>query len=63
LLEKNVDLIAANNLKTEGAGFAGDTNVLTLISRQEEIPLEKMSKDEAAHALLDLILQMKKDAL
>ncbi|MEG3074263.1 MAG: bifunctional phosphopantothenoylcysteine decarboxylase/phosphopantothenate--cysteine ligase CoaBC [Ruthenibacterium sp.] len=63
LLEKNVDLIAANNLKTEGAGFAGDTNVLTLISRQEEIPLEKMSKDEAAHALLDLILQMKKDSL
>ncbi|MEG2842218.1 MAG: bifunctional phosphopantothenoylcysteine decarboxylase/phosphopantothenate--cysteine ligase CoaBC [Ruthenibacterium sp.] len=63
LLEKNVDLIAANNLKTEGAGFAGDTNVLTLISRQKEIPLEKMSKDEAAHALLDLILQMKKDAL
>ncbi|MEG1075308.1 MAG: bifunctional phosphopantothenoylcysteine decarboxylase/phosphopantothenate--cysteine ligase CoaBC [Ruthenibacterium sp.] len=63
LLEKNVDLIAANNLKTEGAGFAGDTNVLTLISRQEEIPLEKMSKDEAAHALLDLISQMKKDAL
>ncbi|MEG0167740.1 MAG: bifunctional phosphopantothenoylcysteine decarboxylase/phosphopantothenate--cysteine ligase CoaBC, partial [Ruthenibacterium sp.] len=63
LLEKNVDLIAANNLKTEGAGFAGDTNVLTLISRQEEIPLEKMSKDEAAHALLDLISQMKKNSL
>ncbi|MEG2834326.1 MAG: bifunctional phosphopantothenoylcysteine decarboxylase/phosphopantothenate--cysteine ligase CoaBC [Ruthenibacterium sp.] len=63
LLEKNVDLIAANNLKTEGAGFAGDTNVLTLISRQEEIPLEKMSKDEAAHALLDLISQMKKDSI
>ncbi|MEG1426325.1 MAG: bifunctional phosphopantothenoylcysteine decarboxylase/phosphopantothenate--cysteine ligase CoaBC [Oscillospiraceae bacterium] len=60
LIDKNVDLIAANNVKIDGAGFAGDTNVLTLISRQQEIPLEKMSKDEAAHALLDVIIQMKK---
>ena len=62
LIEKNVDLIAANNVKVEGAGFAGDTNVLTLISRDEEIPLEKMSKDEAAHALLDMILKLKRGA-
>ncbi len=58
LIEKNVDLIAANNIKVAGAGFEGDTNVLTLISRTEEVPLEKMSKDEAAHALLDMILNM-----
>lgn len=62
LIEKNVDLIAANNVKVEGAGFAGDTNVLTLISREEEIPLEKMSKDEAAHALLDMIWKLKRGA-
>lgn len=59
LIAKNVDLIAANNLKVQGAGFQEDTNVLTLISKEKEIPLAKMSKDEAAHQLLDIILQMK----
>ena len=57
LLRKNLDMIAANNVKTEGAGFGVDTNVLTLITRDglRELPL--MSKDAAAYALLDAILE------
>lgn len=58
LERKNLDLIAGNCLKTEGAGFQGDTNVLTLISKDEEIALEKMSKDDCAHKLLDQIITM-----
>ena len=55
LYKKNVDMIAANSLRTQGAGFAGDTNVLTLITRDGARQLEKMSKREAAHCLLDEI--------
>lgn len=58
LEKKHLDLIAANCLKTEGAGFQGDTNVLTLISKEKEIALEKMTKEECAHKLLDQILTM-----
>ncbi len=56
LEKKHVDLIAANNLKTDGAGFGTDTNVITLITKNgaEELPL--MSKDEAAHRILDRLL-------
>lgn len=57
LHKKNVDMIAANNLKTEGAGFGTDTNVLTLITGEGEIVLEKMSKEEAANQILDEILK------
>ncbi len=46
--EKNLDMVAANNLKVEGAGFQGDTNVLTLITQDEEISLPLMSKEDAA---------------
>jgi len=60
LTRKGIDLIAANNLKVEGAGFKGDTNVLTLISADEEIELPIMSKEKAAMQLLDQILKMKK---
>ncbi len=56
LVKKNLDMIAANDLRTEGAGFAGDTNVLTLITKEGEISLELMSKEEAANRLLDHIL-------
>lgn len=56
LQNKNVDLIAANSLKVEGAGFQGDTNVLTLITKDTEVELPLLSKDEAAHQLLDMIL-------
>ena len=58
LASKNCDLICANSLRTEGAGFGTDTNVLTLITAQQEIELEKMSKEDAAHRIFDLILTM-----
>jgi len=55
LEKKNVDMIVANNLKTVGAGFGTDTNVVTLITRGgvQELPL--MSKDEVAHEILNRI--------
>ena len=57
LEKKNLDLIAANNLKQEGAGFGTATNVLTLLDHQETVELPLMSKEAAAHALLDRILE------
>lgn len=57
LLKKNLDMIAANNVKEAGAGFAVDTNLLTLITREEELALPLMSKDEAAHTLLTEIVK------
>lgn len=60
LIKKNLDMIAANNLKVEGAGFQTDTNVLTLITKEEEIPLEKMTKEEAAKIIIDKILSLSK---
>ena len=50
-------MIVANNLKEEGAGFKTDTNVVTLITEKEELPLPLMSKDEVADHLLDFILK------
>ncbi|MBR5272600.1 MAG: bifunctional phosphopantothenoylcysteine decarboxylase/phosphopantothenate--cysteine ligase CoaBC [Clostridia bacterium] len=60
LKKKNVDMIAANNLKVEGAGFGVDTNVLTLITADEEIQLELMDKQKAAHKILDEIIRITK---
>ena len=48
----------ANNLKTEGAGFGTDTNVVTLISKDFVKELPKMSKDDVADAILDEITEM-----
>lgn len=58
LVKKNLDMIAANNLKVEGAGFQKDTNVITLITEQDEIELELMSKEDAACVILDKIMTM-----
>ena len=55
LRKKNLDMIAANNLKVSGAGFGGDTNVITLITPDSEMQLPLMSKDAAADAMLDEI--------
>ena len=55
LEKKNLDMIAANNLRVEGAGFKGDTNVLTLITKDGEKELGLMSKLSAAMELLDNI--------
>ena len=57
LKNKNLDMIVANNLKVEGAGFAGNTNVITMITENEEVSLEKMLKEEAALKILDQILK------
>ena len=53
LKKKNLDMIVANNLKVEGAGFGTDTNVVTLIQEGKETELPKMSKEEVAGRLLD----------
>lgn len=56
LKKKNLDMIVANNLKTEGAGFGTDTNVVTLITDTAEKPLPLQSKESVANALLDAII-------
>ena len=56
LTRKNLDMVAANNVKMAGAGFQGDTNVLTLITQDEEVSLPLMSKEDAAGKILDKIL-------
>lgn len=55
LKRKNLDMIVANNLKVEGAGFGTDTNVVTIITEEKEIELERMPKEEVADRLLDEI--------
>ena len=55
LTKKNLDMVAANNVKVEGAGFQGDTNVLTLITQDEEVSLPLISKEDAALKILDKI--------
>lgn len=62
LVKKNVDMICANSLRTKGAGFAGDTNVVTILTREgiEQLPL--MSKQDAADAILDAIMERRKKA-
>ena len=57
LAKKKLDMIVANNLKVEGAGFGTDTNVVTFITKDQEKTLERMSKQEVADQLLDFILQ------
>lgn len=57
LMKKNVDMIAANNLKVEGAGFGVDTNVITLITKDETIELPLMSKEAVADEILSHILK------
>ena len=58
LEKKHLDMVAANNLKVAGAGFQGDTNVLTLITKDEDVSLQLMSKEDAANVILDKILSM-----
>lgn len=56
LQRKHLDMIVANNVKEEGAGFGTDTNRITIITSEQEIALELMSKEEAANKILDRIL-------
>ncbi len=55
LHKKNMDMIVANNLKTPGAGFGVDTNVVTLITREGAEPLPLLSKDDVAMRIADAI--------
>ncbi len=57
LESKNIDMIAANSLKTEGAGFGSDTNIVTLITRGGETELGKLGKYETAGKIFDAILK------
>ncbi len=59
LEKKNLDMIIANNLKVAGAGFGTDTNIVTMITKNEEIELPIMSKSEVASSILDKILELK----
>ena len=58
LEKKNLDMIAANNVKVAGAGFGTDTNVITLITREGSRQLELMSKEAAAMEILDGLLKL-----
>lgn len=60
LLQKNADMIVANNLRQEGAGFGVDTNIVTLITKGDCLELPQMSKEEAAVKILDFIKKIKK---
>ena len=61
LAKKHIDMIVANNLKVEGAGFGTDTNVVTLITRDSETELPIMTKEEVADCLLTEILKRTKE--
>ena len=60
LVKKNLDMIAANNLKIKGAGFGTDTNIITLITPDGVTELPLMSKEAAADAILDQILSIRR---
>jgi phosphopantothenoylcysteine decarboxylase/phosphopantothenate--cysteine ligase len=60
LVQKNADLIVANDLTTEGAGFDVDTNVVTLFSRdQRDLPLPRLTKTEVAQCILDEVQRLR----
>lgn len=59
LQKKNLDMICANNLKVEGAGFGTATNVITVITKDKETQLPLMTKDEAAQRIFTELLKMK----
>ena len=61
LARKGADMIVANDVTQEGAGFDADTNIVTVYLRDgREIPLPKMSKFEVANQILDRVLEIKK---
>lgn len=57
LLKKNLDMVVANNVKTRGAGFGTDTNIVTIITATDTEELEIMSKDDVASIIVDHILK------
>ena len=60
MIRKNMDMIVANNLRDDGAGFEGDTNIITILDRLgHTVALDKMTKQDAAHRILDHIRSFK----
>ena len=59
LTKKNLDMIVANNLKEQGAGFETDTNIVTIITPGSTTELEIMSKDDVASHLINKILELR----
>ena len=60
LEKKHLDMIAANSLRVEGAGFGGNTNVVTVITKEKEVSLGKMTKEETAAEILTMIAEARK---
>ena len=60
---KSLDLICANSLRTEGAGFKGDTNVVTVITKNSVTELGKLTKLETAHRIIDIANHMRKGGI
>lgn len=60
LESKHCDLICANSLRAEGAGFGTDTNRVTVLTKEKEIDLELLTKEETAHRILDIICGMQR---
>ena len=63
LRRKSLDMICANSLRTEGAGFKGDTNVITIITEDETIELGMLSKTETAFRIVNKALELRRDKL
>jgi phosphopantothenoylcysteine decarboxylase/phosphopantothenate--cysteine ligase len=59
LKKKNLDLVVANDITKEGAGFNSDTNIATIITRQDEIELPLMSKRDLADKILDEVIKLR----
>jgi phosphopantothenoylcysteine decarboxylase/phosphopantothenate--cysteine ligase len=59
LSKKHLDMVVANNVKVAGAGFQGDTNVITMITQDDVRELPMMDKEAAAHAILSRILELR----
>lgn len=62
LEKKRIDMIVANNLRQEGAGFGTDTNVVTILTKDDAVELPLLSKEEVADRLLDCILEKQKES-
>ena len=56
LTSKNADMICANSLTTEGAGYQVDTNIVTIITKDDTIQLPLMSKDDVADSIFDAVI-------
>jgi phosphopantothenoylcysteine decarboxylase/phosphopantothenate--cysteine ligase len=62
LMRKNLDAIVANDITRSGAGFDGETNIVTILSRARDAPVELplMSKLDAAHRILDEVVRLRR---